>query len=86
MGEENHHLCCLFFQILPNLYVLHLLQLVVILVTITVGSASAYQAVDGGFESRLRLTFLRRRKISRCLAGVLLLLHSFTLFEQLGLK
>ena len=33
----------------------------------SVGSASAYQAVDNGFISRLRLTFLRRRKITRCL-------------------
>ena len=37
----------------------------------SVCSASAYQSVDSGFESRLRLIFLTRRKIFRCLAGVL---------------
>ena len=36
-----------------------------------VGSASASQAVGGGFESRLCHTLLRRRKVSRCLAGLL---------------
>ena len=37
----------------------------------SVGSASAYQSVDSGFGSRLSLIFLTRRKIARCLTGVL---------------
>ena len=36
----------------------------------TIESASAYLSVNCGFESRSRLIFLTRRKISRCLAVV----------------
>ena len=38
------------------------------------GSASAYQPVDSGFESRLRSTFDKAENI-RCLAGVLLFIQ-----------
>ena len=47
---------------------------------VSVGSASASQALVTGFESRLRQTFLRRRKISRCLGGVLFTLRRISLY------
>ena len=41
--------------------------------------ASTYQSVDCGFESHRRLSFLTRRKISRCLARVLFVFCLFAL-------
>ena len=72
IGEENHNLCCVFFQILPNLHDLHPLQLVPNLVTLAQLVMHPPIRQESRFESHIHLTFLRRRKISRCLAGILL--------------
>ena len=61
MGEENYHV--VFSQILPNLHPFQIVEILVTMAQLVV--APVYQAVDSGFESRLRLNFLRRPKISR---------------------
>ena len=76
----DYNLCCIFLQVLPNLSIL-LPVSCWLRYGGSVRSASAYQSVDSGFESRLRLIFLTRRNISRCLAGVLL-----SHLERFGLK
>ena len=54
MGEENHDMCCVFLQILPNIhfYLLHLVKRETSHRD-TVGSASACQVRGHGFEPGL---------------------------------
>ena len=49
--EENHHLCCVFFPV--SCYLSY---------DGSVGSSFAYQSVDSGFESHLRLIFFEAGK------------------------
>ena len=74
MGVENHIVCYVFFQILPNLFFLLRLVKRNFSHRGTIGSASACQTRRHGFEPALKQYMgsnPRWRRSSRCLAGVL---------------
>ena len=61
-GRKSSSMLHFFLQILPNLHRLHPLQFVAILVSMAqLVASSVYHAVDSGFESHLRMMFLREQ-------------------------
>ena len=57
IGEESHHLCCVFFQILSRISAISTLVALSVSSYLrydgSCGRPSAYQSVDGEFDSRL---------------------------------